>query len=211
MSRFTLISAASLAALALAACGDNPNNDLAANDTTVTAPETPTDPAAAPTTADADASIREAQDFVNAAGQASLAEIRTSEMALQKSKNADVKAFAQKMIDDHKAAGEKLKAAASAAALAAPPETLDDFHMRRINDLVETDGDEDFDADYMSLQVDAHNDAIKLFEDYSKDSATISQIKMFADESLPTLNAHKADAEKIRETVKKAGEAKNPS
>jgi putative membrane protein len=208
MSRFTLISAASLAALALAACGDNTNDELA---TTTTPEATTTDPAVGPATADADASIRRSQDFVNAAGQAGLVEIRTSEMALQKSKNADVKAFAQKMIDEHKAAGEKLKAAASAAALAAPPETLDDFHMRRINDLVETDGDEDFDADYMALQVDAHNDAIKLFEDYSKDAATISQIKMFTDETLPTLNAHKADAETVREKVKAASAKTNPS
>jgi putative membrane protein len=132
-------------------------------------------------------------------------------MALEKSKNADVKAFAQKMIDDHKAAGEKLNAAASAAALAAPPATLDDFHMRRINDLVETDGDEDFDADYMALQVDAHNDAIKLFEDYSRDPNAIAQLKMLADETMPTLVAHKADAERIRDAVSKTDKAANPS
>jgi putative membrane protein len=132
-------------------------------------------------------------------------------MALEKAKNADLKTFAQKLIDDHKAAGEKLKAAASAAALAPPPETLDDFHMRRINDLVETDGDEDFDADYAALQVDAHNDAIRLLEDYSKDVNAISQLKMFADETLPTLVAHKAEAERIRDTVTKADAKSNPS
>lgn len=205
MSRLPLIGAASLLALALAACGEK--TDLA-TDTTAT----PTDTAAvAPAATDAEANIRKAQEFVNNAGQAGLVEIRTSEMALEKTKNAAVKAFAQKMIDEHKAAGEKLKAAASAAALAPPPETLDDFHMRRINDLVETDGDADFDADYASLQVDAHNDAIKLFEDYSKDTAAISQLKMFTDETLPTLIAHKADAEKVRDQVKKVDAAKNPS
>ena len=115
------------------------------------------------------------------------------------------------MIGTHKAAGEKLKAAASAAALAPPPEALDDFHMRRINDLVETDGDEDFDSGYAALQVDAHNDAIKLFEDYSKDSAAISQVKMFADETLPALASHKMEAEKVRDSVKAANDKKNPS
>jgi putative membrane protein len=204
MSRLPLIGAASLLALALAACGEK--TDLA---TTTTTTETTTP--AQPATADADAAIRKGQEFVNNAGQAGLVEIRTSEMALEKTKNAAVKAFAQKMIDEHKAAGEKLKAAASAAALAPPPETLDDFHMRRINDLVETDGDADFDADYASLQVDAHNDAIKLFEDYSKDATAISQLKMFTDETLPTLIAHKADAEKVRDQVKKTDAAKNPS
>jgi putative membrane protein len=206
MPRLFLFGAASLAALAFAACGDN-TPDTA--ETTATPTETTTDTAAV----DTEAAVREGQEFVNNAGQAGMVEIRTSEMALEKSKNADVKAFAQKMIDDHKAAGEKLNAAASAAALAAPPATLDDFHMRRINDLVETDGDEDFDADYMALQVDAHNDAIKLFEDYSKDTNAVSQLKMFADETLPTLVAHKADAERIRDAVSKTDDKKeaNPS
>jgi putative membrane protein len=131
-------------------------------------------------------------------------------MALEKAKSADLKTFAQKIIDDHKAAGEKLKAVASAAALAPPPETLDDFHMRRINDLVETDGDDDFDADYAALQVDAHNDAIKLFEDYSKDTNSVAQLRSFAEETLPTLTAHKAEAERVRDLVTGTKSA-NPS
>jgi putative membrane protein len=204
MPRLYLIGAASLAALGFAACGEKTT-------TTAETTTTPTETTATTASIDTEAAIREGQEFVNAAGQAGVVEIRTSEMALEKSKNADVKAFAQKIIDDHKAAGEKLNAAASAAALAAPPATLDDFHMRRINDLVETDGDADFDADYMALQVDAHNDAVKLFEDYSKDVNAISQLKTFADETLPTLAAHKADAERIRDAVNKTDKSANPS
>src|ERR1044072_7105875 len=131
MSRLTLLAAGRFAALSPAPCADK-SDDLAPNTVTPTTTDT--------ATPNADATARKAQDFVNAAGQAGLVEIRTSEMALERAKNADLKTFAQKMIDDHKAAGEKLKAAASAAGLMAPPETLDDFHMRRINDLVETDG-----------------------------------------------------------------------
>ena len=198
MSRLTLLAAAGFAALALAACGEK-------TDVATTAEPTAT------ATPNAEASARKAQDFVNAAGQAGLVEIRTSEMALEKGKNAELKTFAQKMIDDHKAANDKLKAAASAAGLMMPPETLDDFHMRRINDLVETDGDADFDADYAALQVDAHKDAIKVFEDYSKDIDAVSQLKMLADEALPTLAAHKAEAERVRDVVTKAGAPKNPS
>jgi putative membrane protein len=206
MPRIMLIGAASLAALAFAACGEN--TELA-TDTTLPPADTATTTETA--TADPEASIREAQEFVNAVGQAGLVEIRTSEMALEKGKSADLKTFAQKMIDEHKAAGDKLKAAASAAALAPPPETLDDFHMRRINDLVETDGDADFDADYAALQVDAHNDAIKVVEDYSKDSDALPQLKTFADEVLPTLVAHKVDAEKVRNAVTKDSAKSNPS
>lgn len=202
MRRFVLMSAASMAALGLVACGDN----MSAN-TELTSPptETAADPAAAETAA------REAQDFVSAAGQASLVKIRTSEMALEKSTSPDVKAFAQMMIDQHKAAIDKLKAASASASLAAPIDVLDDFHMRRINDLVETDGDADFDADYAALQVDAHTDAIKLFEDYSKDTNATAQLKSYADEMLPTLRTYKAEAEKIVDLVQNAGKSANPS
>jgi putative membrane protein len=82
--------------------------------------------------------------------------------------------------------------------------------MRRINDLTETDGDEDFDADYAALQVDAHNDAIKLFEDYSNKNDGVMQIKDFATKTLPTLRTHKTEAERVRDAVTKAGD-KNPS
>ncbi len=147
MPRLMLFSAACLTALALSACGDN-SSDCATDATAPANNPALTQPASV--TPDTETSIRKAQDFVNAAGKGGIVEIRTSEMALEKSKNAAVKAFAQKMIDDHKAAVEKPKAAASAA-LAPPPEMPDDFQMRRINDLVETDGDEDFDCDYAAL------------------------------------------------------------
>lgn len=202
MPRTLLISAASVAALALVACGDN----MSANAELTSPPtETAANPGAAETAA------REAQDFVNAAGQASLVEIRTSEMALEKSTSPDVKAFAQMMIDNHKAAIDKLKAAAASASLMPPADILDDFHMRRINDLVETDGDADFDADYAALQVDAHNDAIKLFEGYSKDTDATAEMKSYSDGMLPTLQAHKAEAEKIRDLAVKANKSPNPS
>lgn len=201
MTRLFLYGAASLATLAAVACGNNMSTD-----NTIPAAGAP-----AISTASAETTAREAQDFINNAGQASLVEIRTSEMALDKSASADVKAFAQMMIDQHKAAIDKIKAAAQSASLMAPPDMLDDFHMRRINDLVETDGDADFDADYAALQVDAHNDAIKLFEDYSKDSDSRPDLKTLAEEMLPILTTHKAEAEKLRNVVSKTPGAPNPS
>ena len=201
MNRFVLFAAAGLSTLALAACGNNMSADNATMSTGT--------PAAG--TAASENVAREAQDFINNAGQASLVEIRTSEMSLEKSASPDVKVFAQTMIDQHKAALDKIKAAAQAGSLMAPSEILDDFHMRRINDLTETDGDADFDADYAALQVDAHKDAIRLFEDYAKDADATPDLKTLAEEMLPTLTAHKAAAEKLRDTVSKSPGTPTPS
>lgn len=205
MSRLIFIGAASAAALALAACGDNTDanntpattNDTALNDTTAT--DTTAAPAApaAPVTDTREESVR----FVNAVGQASLAEIQTSEIALERSKNTEVKAFAQKIIDDHKAAADKLNKVAMTASLPTPPTVLDDFHKRRLDDLNEDPANQNFDADYVSMQVDMHNDAIELVKSYADDSDAMPELKAFAMEVLPTLQMHKDMAEKLRGKV----------
>jgi len=49
------------------------------------------------------------KQFITVAGQADLAEIKQSELALQKSRNRDVRAFAKKMVSDHRKLMEKIK------------------------------------------------------------------------------------------------------
>ena len=80
MSRIMLFSAVSFAALALAACGDK-SSELAVDTTAPANDPALTQPASV--TADAETAIRKAQDFVNAAGQTGIVEIRPSEMALE--------------------------------------------------------------------------------------------------------------------------------
>lgn len=197
--RNILIAATAIAALGAAACGKTETADTMATNTPmaeVTSSPTPS----------MENQMADAQNFVNMAGQAGLVEIETSKLALTKTKQAGTKTFAQMMIDDHTKTADKLKALASANGLAAPAAALDDNHMRRMNDLNETDGDEDFDQDYAALQVDAHNDTIKLFEDYAGKTDAHPALKAFADETLPALRTHLAAAEKLRD-----GATKNPS
>ncbi len=198
--RTHLIVGVAAAALFTTACGNETNlvEDTPPPGAVEQALADPTNPATTPAAAEDVA--RNAQEFVNAAGQASLVEIRTAEMALERAYDPDVKAFAQKVIDDHTSAQAALANAASAAALAPPPSTLDDFHMRRINDLNETDGDEDFDKDFMALQLDAKNDALDLFRDYAQDG-DVAQLQSFASQTVATLESHKMTAEQLKEKV----------
>lgn len=103
MNRFVLFAAAGLSTITLAACANTVSADNATMSTKT----------AAETAASKDVA-REAQNFINNADEASLVEIRTSEMALEKSTSPDVKAFAQVMIDPHKAGLDQIKAAAQA-------------------------------------------------------------------------------------------------
>src|SRR5690606_5955733 len=54
-----------------------------------------------------------AQDFVEEASAKGIAEIEVGRLALEKSTSQEVKTFAQRMIDDHTKANEKLAALAS--------------------------------------------------------------------------------------------------
>lgn len=198
--RTHLIVFVAAAALFTAACGNETNlvEDTPPAAAVEQALADPANPATTPAAAQDVA--RTAQEFVNAAGQATLVEIRTAEMAVERAYDPEVKAFAQKLVSDHTAANDALRQAATAAALAPPPETLDDFHMRRINDLNETDGDADFDKDFMALQLDAHNDAMDLFRDYAQDG-DVAQLQSFASQTLVTLESHKAMAEQLKDKV----------
>src|SRR3954447_10075822 len=66
------------------------------------------------------AGITDPQDFATKAGAAGMFEIQSSQLALSKSQNADVKAFAQKMVDDHTKAADELKTAAASQGVTVP-------------------------------------------------------------------------------------------
>src|SRR5690242_19594464 len=66
------------------------------------------------------ATITDPQQFATKAGAAGLFEIQSSQLALTKLQNADIKAFAQMMIDDHTKAGSALKAEAGTQGVTVP-------------------------------------------------------------------------------------------
>lgn len=142
----------------------------------------------------------EADEFVQKASQSNLFEIESSKLALERSKNTDVRAFAQKMIDDHSGAGAGLKTAAEAAGLSGSVATaLDEKHQEILKDLSEEDA-ADFDDEYVDEQEDAHRKAVKLFKKYS-DKGENANLKTFAMQTLPTLEAHKEEVKVLEDKV----------
>lgn len=137
-----------------------------------------------------------AADFVQKASVANLFEIQTSELALQRSQNAEVRGLAQAMIADHTKAGADLQAALTAAkSTLAPATALDEAHQKKYEELANAKPEE-FDDKYVDIQTDAHNEAVSLFKDYS-DGGTAGPIKDFAAATLPVLEGHKAKVDTI--------------
>lgn len=125
--------------------------------------------------------------LVNAA-EAGNAEVAASKIALEKSQNADVKAFAQKMIDEHTKVGDKLKQIADAKNVKVPAEPS--VAQRAKIAILEKLSGNTFDKRYASsVGVSAHEDAVKLFQKASSEAAD-PEIKSFAADTLPGLKEH---------------------
>ncbi len=136
------------------------------------------------------------QDFATKAGIANMFEIDSSKLALKMATRADVKAFAQKMIDDHTKAGKDFKTALGKTSGVTAPTALDDAYQSKLDDLKTKAKGDDFDNAYISAQKDAHGDAVSLFDNYSK-NGTDPALKDFATTTLPTLQAHKDMIDKM--------------
>ena len=132
--------------------------------------------------------------FVAAAAQSNMSEIELSKLALQKSQDARVRAFAQRMIDDHTQAGTKLAVVAKQEHTALP-DALDAEHGAMVADLSARTGD--FDRAYIDAMASDHTAAVALFSDYASNGSDL-YLKNFARHTLPTLTTHKALIGKLR-------------
>ena len=75
----------------------------------------------------AGANVKSDGDFARDVALKNMAEIELSRMALGKTTYRDIKSFAQMMIDDHSAAGDRLRSVVSGQAIDWPAQ-LDDKH-----------------------------------------------------------------------------------
>lgn len=125
--------------------------------------------------------------FMNDAAPGGMAEVELGKLAVSKSTNADVKAFAQKMIDDHSKAGDELKALAAQKKVTLSLELLP-AHKQLMEKLSKSSG-ADFDKAYVMAMVEAHEKDVAAFENVSKTAAD-ADVKAFATKTLPTLKMH---------------------
>ncbi len=189
MNRHFLLVGVAALSLTLAACGQK--NDQ----TTAVAPDanpaatipTPTDETSAP-------------EFVEKAAASDMFEVEAGKIAMQRSANAQVKAFAQMMVDGHTKTTADLKTAIAASGLTiTPPAMLPDDKSTALADLRAVDAG-DFDKKYMDGQVDAHQATLNLMSRYAQDGDN-PQIKAAAAAMLPTIQEHLDKARTLRDSL----------
>ncbi|MFK5736107.1 DUF4142 domain-containing protein [Pseudomonas urmiensis] len=133
-------------------------------------------------------------DFVDAATEAGIAEVVTGNLAMQKSQNADIKAFAQQMVTDHTKANQQLGDVARKHDISVPDEAALTDKVKKV--ILEW-RDESFDKSYINNQVDAHEKAVELFQKEAS-SSDKPDLKAFASDTLPTLQKHLEHAKQLQ-------------
>jgi putative membrane protein len=128
------------------------------------------------------------EDFVKHAAQSNLAEIKVSELAQQKAQSADVKKFADQMVQDHTKANEELAQIAKSKNLKVPDDT-DMMHKASMKMLQGKSG-ASFDTAYMEQMDKDHQKAIELFQSASSSPKVDKELQAFATKTLPKLQQH---------------------
>jgi putative membrane protein len=136
--------------------------------------------------------------FVGRALAQGLFEVKLSERAAEKAANADVRKFAQQMVNEHKKCNQRLMKLADGMKLGVV-QGLDKDSKEKLARLGRLEG-APFDREYMQQQVKAHERAIKMFESRAK-ATTNAPVKTFINETLPHLREHLKEARAVAAKV----------
>jgi putative membrane protein len=132
--------------------------------------------------------------FVTKAAQGGMTEVELGKLALSKSQDANVRAFAQRMVTDHGKANAQLAAIAKSKNVPVP-KTLDAEHASMVKELQSKSGAA-FDSAYGEHMRHAHDKTIELFEGEAK-TPSDGDLAEFASQKLPTVREHKQMAQKL--------------
>jgi putative membrane protein len=189
---FRTLAVTSMLALSVAAC----SKEKKAEETGVTQ-QADANPAATVPTPSNEAA---APDFVTKAAVSDMFEIESSKVALERSKNAEVKAFAKMMIDAHTKSTADLKAAIAASGQTlTPPAALPDDKAKDIADLKAADP-KDFDKKYVAAQVDGHQATLDTVQRYANDG-DVPAIKDFAVKLAPAVQEHLTHVKALKDKI----------
>jgi len=126
-------------------------------------------------------------DFILAAAQGGMTEVKLGELAAQKGTRDDVKAFGQMMVKDHTTINADLKALAAQKGVPLS-DSLDAIHQRTVDKMAALTGSE-FDDAYIATMIKDHKTDAQEFKAESAETKD-TDVKSFVDESIPVVDKH---------------------
>jgi putative membrane protein len=142
--------------------------------------------------------------FIEKAVRGGMAEVELGQLAEQRAHSPKVKAFGQRMVNDHSNADKTLERIASSKGVTIPV-GLEKEAQRKYDRLEKLSGAR-FDREYMATMVSHHEKDISAFKKEER-SAKDGDVKSFARTTLPTLEEHLTIAEADRASIR----SENPS
>lgn len=124
-------------------------------------------------------------------------EIQSSQIALIKASSADVRNFAQMLINDHTLMTSKLQAAAASAGLGAPAPVFSPDQQRMLNELQAAPAGFEFDQLFLRDQVMAHEMALALHSNYASAGDTPA-LRAVAASAVPVVSMHLVTAGQLQ-------------
>ena len=137
-----------------------------------------------------------APGFLAQAASANQFEIESSQLALQASQNAAVRNYANLLISDHTRLGQQVTAAAAAGGVPMPPPGLLPAQQSALAQLQAAGTGPNFDMAYRQAQIDAHNQAIGLMQNYSA-SGDVPALRSAAGSAIPMMQMHLPQAQML--------------
>ena len=133
--------------------------------------------------------------FLPAAASGDLLEIQSGQLALQRSCDPAVRAYAQRIIDDHTRMSNEMAATAQASGIPAPPRMLAPNHQDMLNRLSATMGP-GFEAEFRNQQIAAHQEALGLLQSYAQDGEH-APLRALASSAVPIVQSHLDQAQAL--------------
>ena len=137
-------------------------------------------------------------NFTVKAAQGGMAEVELGQLAQQNGQSQQVKDFGQRMVNDHSKANDELKQLASQEGVSLPTslDAKDQATKQRLSKLHGAA----FDKAYMQDMVTDHKKDIAEFKQEAS-SGNDQAVKSWASKTLPTLESHLGEAEKVAPSV----------
>lgn len=137
-------------------------------------------------------------EFLIEAMQDAMAEIQVCEIALEKSANGAVRAFAQSMIDEHGRMGRELELLAAKKQLGVPREIRPEQEMT-VEELSSLSG-RDFEQRWIQYNIDVHERDVKVFRHYAGEEPD-PDIRAMAQQNGEVLAQHLQMAHEVGRTL----------
>jgi putative membrane protein len=135
--------------------------------------------------------------FLRQAAEGGIAEVKLGQLAAQKASSDDVKAFGQKMVDDHTMLNNEMAPIADSMGVRTPKSLnkQDQAEYDKLNGLSGTD----FDTEYLTVMVKDHHKDLHEFREEAA-SATDANLKAAVEKGLNVIREHTMMVDKLAQS-----------